>query len=409
MSVMPTFRYRAYGLDGGFAEGTVDAASSDAASDVLWSQGLTPFQMLAADGSGTKWWNRELFSGAGSHHKDLVAFTREFATLNAAEIPLDDALRILREQASSLRLCALVDGLLAEVLNGTPLSDAMQKQPRIFPTDYIAVVRAGEVGGTLGDVFMELAELLERRAEIRARIQSALVYPSMLVVLSLGTLAIIVGGLIPAVAPIFDQSGKPMPAGIRFMLALQESWLEIVVAGGFAVSAISLAISIATRKPEVRLALDRIKLRMPVLGSFLLQQETARFARTLGTMLKAGVPLIHAAKSSCSVIGNRHIAAGIDRAIEAIHQGVALHRALRKETVLPAVALQMISVGEEAGKLDRMLTRVAIMLERQIQNSIDRFMSALTPALTVGIALMVGALILPVMNALLSINDLAAR
>jgi general secretion pathway protein F len=403
------FRYRAYGLDGSLAEGAVDAASSDAANDMLWSQGLTPFQMRAANESGTKWWNREIFSGAGSQRADLVAFTREFAMLNAAEIPLDDALRILREQASSPRLRALVEGLLAEVLNGTPLSDAMQKQAKIFPADYIAVVRAGEIGGTLNDVFVELAELLERRAEIRARIQSALVYPCMLVALSLATLAIIVGGLIPSIAPIFGQSGKPMPAGIRFMMALQESWFEIVVGAALAALAILGTISVATRKPAVRQALDRFKLRVPVFGAFLLQQETARFARTLGTMLKAGVPLIQAAKSACSVIGNRHIAAGMDRAIEAIHQGAALHRALRKETVLPAIALQMISVGEEAGKLDRMLTSVAIMLERQIQSSIDRFMSALTPALTVGIALMVGALILPVMTAVLSLNDLAAR
>jgi general secretion pathway protein F len=231
----------------------------------------------------------------------------------------------------------------------------------------------------------------------------------MLVMLSLGTLAIIIGGLIPAIAPIFSQSGKPVPATIQFMLALQERWFEIA-AGATLVALATLGIgSVAARKPDVRQALDRFKLRVPVLGTFLLQQEAARFARTLGTMLKAGVPLIQATKSACSVIGNRHIAAGMDRAIEAVHQGVALHRALRTETVLPANALQMIAVGEEAGKLDRMLTRVAIMLERQIQSSIDRFMSALTPVLTVGIALIVGALIMPVMNAVLSMSDLAAR
>lgn len=406
---MPTFRYRAYGLDGGLAEGTIDATSSDVATDMLWSRGLTPFLMRVANEAGTRWWNCELFSGGGSQAADLVAFTREFAMLSAAEIPLDDALRILQVQASSPRLRTLVDGLLASVLNGAPLSDAMQKQAKIFPADYIAVVRAGEIGGTLGDVLVELAELLERRAEIRARIQSALIYPCILVALSFGTLAIIVGGLIPSIAPIFGQNGKPMPLGIQIMLAMRERWLEIVIGVAFVASAIIGAVSVATRKPEVRLSLDRLKLRVPLLGAFLLQTETARFARTLGTMLKAGVPLIQATTSACSVIGNRHLAAGMDRAIEAIHQGTSLHRALRQETVLPAMALQMISVGEEAGKLDRMLLRVATMLERQVQTSIDRFMSALTPALTVGVALMVGALIMPVMNAVLSINDLAGR
>jgi general secretion pathway protein F len=406
---MPTFRYHAYGLDGGFAEGTVDAVSSDAASEVLWSQGLTPFRMDATNDAGAKWWNRELFSSAGSHRADLVAFTREFATLNAAELPLDDALRILREQASSSRLRVLVESLLADVLNGMPLSDAMQRQEKIFPAEYIAVVRAGEIGGTLQDVFVELAELWERRAEIRGRVQSALIYPCMLVALSLGTLAIIIGGLIPSIAPIFSQSGKPMPAGIQFMLALQERWFQVLLGVALVASTTWGTLSVATRRPEVRLTLDRYKLSVPVLGAFLLQNEAARFARTLGTMLKAGVPLVQAAKSSCSVIGNRHIAAGVERTIEAIQQGIALHRALREEQVLPAVALQMISVGEEAGKLDQMLLRVAIMLERQIQSSVDRFMSALTPALTVGIAVMVGALIMPVMSAVLSINDLAAR
>ena len=406
---MPSFRYRAYGVDGALAEGMIDAVSSDEAGEMLWAQGLTPFRLDAKKESGAKWWNRELFSDAKSRRADLLAFTREFAMLNTADIPLDDALRILREQASSPRLRTLVDSLLKEVLNGAHLSDALQRQEKIFPAEYVAVVRAGEIGGTLGDVFVELAELLERRAEVQARIQSALIYPCMLVVLSVGTLAVMIGGLIPSIAPIFEQSRKPMPLTIQFMLALRDNWLAIII-GGLVIGAIaSTTFKILTRTPEALRLYDRRKLRTPVLGVFLLQQDTARFARTLGTMLKAGVPMVQAAKSAQSVIVNRHIATGIEQAIEEVQQGMALHRALRQETALPPIALQMISIGEEAGKLDRMLARVAVMLERQIQSSIDRFMSALTPALTVGIALMVGALIVPVMNAVLSINDLAAR
>jgi general secretion pathway protein F len=406
---MPKYRYRAGGLDGGLAEGVIDAASLEAAADALWSQGLTPFETRPENESTTKWWQREISFGGGAQAADLVAFTREFATLNAADIPLDDALRILCAQASSSRLKTLVTGLLADVLNGAPLSDAMQKQAKIFPLDYVSVVRAGEIGGTVNDVFVELADLLERRMEIRARIQSALIYPCMLICLSIGTLAIIAGGLIPSIAPIFAESGKPMPATIQIMLVLQARWLEIVIGLALVVLMTIGVFSIAVRKPAFRLTLDRYKLKVPVLGPFMLQQETARFARTLGTMLNAGVPLVQAAKSARSVIINRYIGAGMDRAIEAVHQGVALHRALRSETELPSVALQMISVGEEAGKLGRMVMRVAMMLERQIQSSIDRFMATLTPVLTVAIALMVGALIMPIMNAVLSINDMAVR
>ncbi|MGJ4961323.1 type II secretion system F family protein [Bradyrhizobium sp. HKCCYLRH3061] len=406
---MPRFRYRAYGTDGSFAEGTIEAASAAAADAALWAQGLSPFQMRAADSDGTKWWNREITLSGGSDRGDLLAFTREFSTLCAADIPMDDALRIVQTQASAPRLRTLVAALLADVLNGRPLSEAMQGQPRVFPADYIAVVRAGETGGRLAQVLVELAELLERRAEIRARVQSALIYPSMLIVLSLATLAIIVGGVIPSMAPIFTQSGKPVPLTIQIMLALKAHWLEIIITSLATVALLGVALAFAMADAGRRRRLDRLALRLPLLGGFLLQQDTARFARTLGTMLMAGVPLISATKSASDVVGNRHLRAGMDQAIEAVQQGTALHRALRNFVALPAVALQMIAVGEEAGKLDRMLLRVAQMLEKQLQTSVDRFMAALTPAMTVGIALIIGALIMPVMTAVLSINDLAGR
>ncbi|MGC2774928.1 MAG: type II secretion system F family protein, partial [Bradyrhizobium sp.] len=322
---MPRFLYRAYGTDGSFAEGTIEAASADAASATLWTQGLSPFQMQAADGAGTAWWNREITFGGGAGHRDLLAFTREFSTLCGADIPMDDALRIVQTQASAARLRTLVEALLADVLNGRPLSEAMQAQPRAFPADYIAVVRAGEAGGRLAQVLTELAELLERRAEIRARVQSALIYPSMLIVLSLATLAIIAGGVIPSMAPIFTQSGKPVPLTIQLMLALKEHWLEIVIGGVAAVALLGAVVAFIMADPGRRRRLDRLALRLPLLGGFLLQQDTARFARTLGTMLMAGVPLIAATKSASDVVGNRHLRAGMHQAIEKIQQGTALH------------------------------------------------------------------------------------
>jgi general secretion pathway protein F len=403
---MPTFRYRAYGVRGDLAEGSIDAASQDAASEALWDQGLVPFRLRSAQESHEPWWRRDLSGGARPKAADLAAFTREFSTLAAADIPLDDALRIVSEQQAAPRMRAIVKDLLAHVLNGATLSDAMQKHP-VFPADYLSVVRAGEVGGTLGQVLEELADLLERRMEIRARIQSSLIYPAVLVGLSLVSLAAIIGGLLPSITPIFAENGKPVPPGIKMLVALQAHWVEITVlliglAFVLAVSAVT-----ALRRPPVRLAFDRFKLRLPVLGPLILQQETARFGRTLGTLLKAGVPLIQAATSAQGVIGNRHIAAGLERTIEAIREGAALHLALAREAVLPSLALRMISVGEEVGKLDQMLKRVAVTFEQQTQRSIERFMTMLTPALTVAIAGLVGGLIMTVVNAILSINELA--
>jgi general secretion pathway protein F len=406
---MPTFRYRAYGTRGEFREGSIDAVTPDAAGDMLWAQGLTPFQMRLADQAAKPWWQRELFSGHRSPASDLASFTREFATLNTAEIPLDDSLRILSEQATSQGIRTLASSLLADVLNGLTLSDALRRQPRTFSADYVSVVRAGEIGGTVGQVLEELADLLERRLEIRGKIRSALVYPMILLALSILSLAVIIGVLVPSIAPIFADGAKPLPGFLRVLMTVQSNWLEIltglIVVGTAAIAAITAAL----KQPRARLAFDQWKLKLPILGAFIRQHETARFARTLSTLLKAGVPLLQAATSARAVVGNHHIGAGLEVAIDAIREGAALHRALQAATALPPIALRMISVGEEARKLDRMLWRVAVTLEQQTQHSIDRFMAALTPLLTTIIAGLVGGLIMAVMGAISNISELVVR
>src|ERR1700686_1826536 len=171
---MPTFEYSAYGAQGQFAAGRIDAASQEIASQQLWAQGLTPFQMKAAHGDTVRWWQRELLSSRRTSLRQLASFTREFATLMSAEIPLDDALRILCDQAISEPMKRSARDLRGHVLNGLALSDAMQNQAKLFSADYLSMVRAGELGGNISGALDEIAELLERRAEISARVRSAL-------------------------------------------------------------------------------------------------------------------------------------------------------------------------------------------------------------------------------------------
>jgi general secretion pathway protein F len=406
---VPSFTYRAYGGRGEFAEGRIEAASTDAASEMLWAQGLTPFHMQAADAEGEQWWQREVFGGSRSSPAQVASFTRDFATLNSAELPLDDALRILSAQAPSRAMRMVIASLLADVLDGSHLSDAMHKHPRVFAAEYVSAVRSGEVGGTLAQVFEEMADLLERRMEIRNRVRSALVYPAILVAFAVVTVGLVVAVLVPGIAPIFAEGGKAMPAAIAFVLAVQAHWTKISAALLILAAAATLALVLALRRPPVRLAIDRFKLRPPLFGAFVRERETARFARSLGTLLRAGVPLLQASTSARAVIANRHLGAGVDRALEAVREGSSLYRALERCAALPPVALRMISVGEEAGKLDRMLLRMAVMFEQQTQRTLDRFMTILTPALTLTIAFLVGGLVLTLMNAILSINELAFR
>src|SRR5262249_654576 len=277
--------------------------------------------------------------------------------------------------------------------------------------DYLSVIRAGEIGGMVGEVVGELADLLDRRAEMRSRVRSALIYPALLICLAVVSLAVIVGALVPSIATLFAGSQHAPPPFIApfsgAVLALQANWVEIVAAIALATGAATLLGWAALRKPRARLAIDGILVRVPVVGAFVVQRETARFARTLGTLLKAGVPLLQAAASAHGVVGNSRVAAQIETAVDAVRGGAALHRALQQETALPPIALRMISIGEEAGKLDRMPLRVAVMFEQLMQRTIDRAMTLLTPALTMLMAGFVGGLIIAVMNAIMSMNGLA--
>ena len=177
---MTAFQYCAYGPDGKFAEGVIDAASADAASDLLWAQGLSAFKLAPTRNTQEKWWQRELLGGRKPSRQALPAFTRELATLMTAGIPLDDVLRILSEPTASAEIARIAAELRADVLNGSTLSDAMERRPQIFPADYLSVIRAGEIGGMLGEVIGELADLLDRRMEMRSRVRSALIYPALL-------------------------------------------------------------------------------------------------------------------------------------------------------------------------------------------------------------------------------------
>jgi general secretion pathway protein F len=406
---MPTFEYSAYGAQGQFAQGRVDAASRELASQLLCAQGLTPFQMKPVRSDAVRWWQRDLFSSRRPSLRQLASFTREFSTLMSAEIPLDDALRILCAQAVSGPMKQSARDLRGHVLNGLALSDAMQTQPALFSPDYLSMVRAGELGGNISGALDEIADLLERRAEISSRVRSALVYPAMLLALAGLAIAVILGVLVPNVAGIFEGSGQPLPTMLGLAMTLNGRWPEITLVFAAAGAAAACAFWWTWKRPDTRRFFERALLRLPLLGTLVLDQETGRFARVLGTLLRAGVPLLTAAISARGVVRNGHMGYGIDRAIDALREGAALHHALQTEACLPALALRMISVGEEAGKLGTMLVRVAVMFEQKTQRTAERFMTILTPLITMAMACVIGGLVMTVIDAVMSVNELAVR
>jgi general secretion pathway protein F len=405
---MPKFRYRAYTSLGDLQEGEIDARTSGDAEEALWRQGLTPFETREAQSASLK----KFLSFSGNRSPSaaqLASFTREFATLEEADIPLDQSLRLLAVQSASPALQELAEEILSRIVDGAALSDALAKRPEVFGTEYINVVREGETVGKLAAALSDLAGMLERRMELRGRMQSALVYPALLITLAIISTAIVLGTLVPNVAPIFADNGQPMPAGLQFILDAEANWPTLAGVIVLGVAALMFVFRLSASRPTWRQAIDRCYLRIPYVGGLLAQYAIARFTRTLGSMLKAGVPLLQALESARAGVANSYLNFKLVETIAAVRGGSHLSAALGRIEHIPNVTPQMISIGEETGKLDEMLLRIAIMFEQKTYRSIEQIMGLITPLLTILIASVVGGLIMTVMDAVLGINELATK
>lgn len=406
--MMPRFRYSAYDATGRLRQGEAEAASLQAFLAWLHGQGLQPFETGEVAGSGRlPWWQRDLTGPGRLSAASLRLLTRELATLVGAEIPLDEALRLVLLQSPAGKTRLVVEAVLARVLDGDSLSKAMRAQAGMFPDDYLSMLAAGEASGTLATVLDDMALYLDRVGELRARIGSALVYPAVLMAMAVIAITLILMALVPALEPIFADAGTPPPLAFQVFAGLSSLitgyWPHLLAGTAAAI----LLISALLRVPAVTAALDRLWLGLPIVGSLITNMEVGRFGRALGTLIRAGVPMLAALEISRGLARNSAVRSAIGRAAEQVKEGSALARPLEESGRFPALALRLIGVGEETGQLERMLTHVAQIYEIDVQRRIDRLMSLLTPALTLAIGLVVGGLILSVMNAVLSVNEVA--
>jgi general secretion pathway protein F len=417
-----TFHYKAYTAQGVITAGTIVADGVEAAIDALYGSGLTPFETYGTSGesagrsrhspaahdkASVPIWKRELFESNRFSLKELTAFTVELASLTNSGLPLDAAFRIIAGPGASAKTIRLANGLLKDVLAGSQLSEAMAQRPEVFPADYRAILSAGEAGGITGQVLKQIAELLARRLEIRGKISSALVYPVILILMSLVSVAVIIFVLVPSISPIFTDAGLPLPGILNSFADLQENWMRMTVVAGFIAIAGALFWNIAKHNSETMLALDRLKFSLPVVGRLIRIREAGGFSRALGTLLSARVPLMSAMQTARALVTNRHLNALYKQAIERVPEGTPLHQALGGIGLLPATSQRLVAVGEESGQLGPMLIQVATVLEGDLQRHIERMVGLLTPILTLAIGGSIGGLIMQVMSAVLSINDLA--
>ncbi|WP_049622673.1 type II secretion system inner membrane protein GspF [Frateuria defendens] len=402
---MSQFRYRAVSAAGEMLEGQMEAASLDEVIGRLQDQGHTPLDAGPADAAGgsgglAALWRRGPFTG-----DQLAQFTHQLATLLGAGQPLDRALGILLELPEGERAKKLVERVRDRVRGGTPLSQSLEEEHGVFPKLYISLVRAGEAGGSLEDTLRRLTEYLERSQQLRGSIINALIYPAFLMVGVLGSLVLLLAYVVPQFVPIFEDMQVPIPLITRAVLAIGTTiqdwwWLLLIVlgAGAFAWRA-------RLRDPAARLAWHARLLTVRVAGPLLLKVETARIARTLGTLLKNGVPLLSALGIARQVTGNRALDDALAGAAEQVKGGAGLSLALAQSQRFPRLALQMVQVGEEAGQLDSMLLKVADTFELESKRAIDRLLAALVPALTIVMTVLVAIIMAAILLPLLSLTS----
>ena len=323
-------------------------------------------------------------------------------------MPLDRSLQVLLELSENERIQRTVTDIRDRVREGGSLSEALESQHGTFSRLFVNMVTAGEIGGTLDRTLERLSDYMERSKELKDSVVSAMIYPALLIVLAAGSLLLLLVYVIPQFMPIFEELGGDLPTITKIVLAvgsvLQNFWWGLIGLG--------LIVVLWFRKmladPPRRLNWDRRVLEMRWVGDLVAKIETARISRTLGTLLVNGVPLLSALAIARNVIGNTMLKQDMQETARGVKTGGGLAHNLAKGGRFPRLALQMVSVGEETGKLDEMLLKVSDTYDREVRNTIDRLLSVFTPVVTLLLAVMIGTIVMSVLMAILSINDLVA-
>jgi general secretion pathway protein F len=396
------YRYRAVDRAGTLVTGEREADSEAAVLDWLKSRDLVPLRAAKAKSSALT-----LTIGSRLPPARRAVLTRELAVLLEAGLQLDQALSLLHRSASKPAEAALLAAILSKVQGGAAFSEALGAEGSIFPPDYVAMVRAGEASGTLAPVLERLADQLERSHKLKVQVQGQLIYPAVLTLAAIGSVVVLMTVVVPAFAPLFAEAGRDLPPITRAMIAfagatkLGGPWLAAILLG------FALWVSRRNREHPVRRALDKAILAVPILGPLRTRLEAARFCRTLGTLLANGVALVQALTLSRAALGNEVLAEAIERVTDGVRRGLPVNRCLRSEAAWPSLMAELCQVGEETGRLAPMLLKLADMFDEEAGQKLERFVTLLTPLITLALGLMVAGVLAGLLQTILSVNELA--
>ncbi len=410
---MAEFAYRAADARGAFAEGHIEAADAVAAASQLRARGLTPIRVDAvaaaapsqASAPGVR--RFAMAADRGIRRDDIHNLTNELAVMLRAGLPLDSALRVLAGMAEKPSVAALLRDVLKSVKGGKGFSQALQPHHQHFGDFYINMVRSGEAGGQLGEVLVRLAEHLERVKALRESVISALIYPAILVIVACISVFLMLGFVVPQFETLFDDMGEALPLPTRLIVGLGHfvsGWWWLLAA---VIALIVWLVRRWLRTPRGAAWRDALLLRLPVFGQIMRKYELTRFARSMGTLLGNGVPIVVSLRIAADTVGNSLLRTAFDSVPASIKQGVRLGDALAATGLMTPLALNMVRLGEETGRLDAMLLELARVYDSDVQAGVKRGLTLLEPLLILVLGGVIAAIIVSILMGILSVNDLA--
>ncbi len=439
---MPTFNYKAKDQKGSTVEGVMDADGRAMVVSRLQQMGYFPIQVTSGGGSGggtqlkttrlikkpsATDLKRDTKSKTAAKAKpaprkgpaaaqqpglfqrrlnsaDIASFNRQVADLIGAGIPLVKALGILQKQTANEELRQIINKVLEDVQGGSTFADSLRSHPRVFSKLYVAMVKSGEAGGMLDEVLNRLADLSESEEQLKGKVKSALAYPAVMVIAGSGAIVVMFTYVIPKITGTFDALGQALPGPTQLLINAsnfsQNYWYIILLL----LAVVASGLYSFARTPEGRLLWHRTQLRLPVFGPLIQKREVARFARTLGSLLRNGVSILSALDIVREVQENDVFRAEVEKMIEEITQGSSVAKPLSGSAVFPPVAVNMMAIGEETGRLADVLIRISESFEGQVDRSIRALTSLIEPVIIVVMGLIVGFIVIAMLLPIFSLD-----
>ena len=407
---MPIYSYKAADSAGKVVKGTIEASDERAVASKLHAMEYIPIRISNGNAGAGK--VGLAFSTDVSQFferitgKDTMLFTQDLFVLLDAGLPVDRSLSILVDAVEKDKFKDVIKDILQKVKSGSSLSEALGKYPKIFPPLYVNMVRAGEAGGVLPPVLDRLGQFLESSQDLKDYIKSSMVYPLFLLFVGGVSIIIMLTFVIPKFSVIFGDMGRSIPLSTQFLLALSSGlrnywWLFLIAVGcGY------YAFKQYVKTTAGRLKIDALKLRIPVVDKLIKSVEVARFSRTLGTLMQSGVPILQGLALVRDIVGNQKIVKDLQHVCDRVEEGEKLAVSIEQMNIFPLLAVQMISVGEETGKLDYMLLKVAENYEKYVKNIVKRLVNLLEPIMILVMGLVVGFIVISMLMAIFSINEI---